>query len=65
MHLTTNLTSSSGKGFLLIKYLFRGLGSCGAKFEKGEKRKEIFFKKAPYTNETYFEYDQYAHSPTS
>jgi hypothetical protein len=43
----------------------RGLGSCGASFDKLEKRKDIFFKKLPYTNETYFEFDKYSKQPNS
>lgn len=48
----------------LISYL-RGLGSCGAKFEKNKERGNLWFKPCHYTNETIFEWDKYSKSPNS
>jgi hypothetical protein len=43
----------------------KGLGSCGAAFDRYEERKDIFVKKPEYTNETYFEFEKYSRSPKS
>lgn len=39
------------------------LGSCGAAFDKLEKRKDIMTKIPPYNNEAYFEFDVYSKEP--
>ena len=62
-HQITNLISSLADGTIVASH--SGLGSCGASFDKLEKRKDIFFKKLPYTNETYFDYEKYSKSPSS
>lgn len=65
MRLITNRTSNLEGSNYHIGNRGRGLGSCGASFDKLEKRKDIFFKKVPYTNETYFEFAEYSKSPKS
>ncbi|CAD8066334.1 unnamed protein product [Paramecium primaurelia] len=48
-----------------FEYGRKQLGSCGAAFDKLEKRKDIMTKIPPYNNEAYFEFDVYSKDPQS